>query len=90
MEKDQWLMASANSALREINLQINLREAKAAEFVEMIKDTNTEEWDLDLICRVYDLIRDGYGDSSSLAGIYQMGYICGERAERERREAGKV
>ena len=90
MKEDQWLIASANSALREINLQINLREAKAAEFVEMIKSTNTEKWDLDLICRVYDLIREGYGDRSSLAGVYQMDYMCGECAERKRREAGEA
>lgn len=90
MKEDQWLIASANSALREINIQINLREAKAAEFVEMIKDTNVEAWDLDLISSVYDLMRSGNSVRFSLAGVYQMGYICGMRAERKSRETGEV
>ena len=87
MEKDQWLMASANAAQQEIIQKINLREAKAAEFVEMIMNADTVEWDLDLMRSVVDIIREGYGDSSSReAAIYQMGYMCGERAERKRRE----
>ena len=86
LEKDQWLMASANTAIQKINSQIELREAKAAELAEMIKEANVVEWDIKLITRVLDLILEGYGDSSSQAEIYRMGYMCGERAERKRRE----
>ncbi|WP_298202128.1 hypothetical protein [Desulfosporosinus sp.] len=86
MKKVQELTIGNESILNEVNL----REAKASEFVEMIKDTNVEEWDLDLIWRVHDLMRDSCSVRFSLAGVYQMGYICGIRAERKRRETGEA
>ena len=86
MEKEQDLTLSRESILN----SINLREAKAAEFVAMIKDTNVEKWDLDLIWRVYDLMHSSCSVRFSLGGVYQMGYICGIRAERERRSGGRA
>lgn len=75
--------------LFEESITPELVETKAAEFVEMIKATNVEEWDLDLIWHVYDLMLSSIESVRlSLAGVYQMGYICGARAERERRESG--
>ncbi|MDR3587498.1 MAG: hypothetical protein P4L59_19630 [Desulfosporosinus sp.] len=72
MEKEPWLMASTNSALQEINL----REARATNLVEMIRSTDAEEWDLDLIERVYNLIIEGgFSHRFALAAVYQMGVI---------------
>ncbi len=56
----------------------------------MIKDTSVEERDLDLIWSVYGRMLSSCSIRFSLAGFYQIGYICAitnERAEKKVRSS---